>query len=150
MISSSWVSVACVCCCDSGKMWFLVILFKILLIMLSWYPFFFNTCSILTIQRSFHYSASIKCQETLVPLQDFIILKILERNLFIMHFYQRQSFADVLWASCSEDFHKNMEEYTRAWVSFSIRCSRRLLKEFLPQVFSCEFCKMFQITFFAE
>ena len=116
-ISSSWISVACASCCDWDKLWLLVILWKISLIMLSWYPFFFITCFILAfslcksylfviieyallkkeettlsllfcnlfggescsvgigqyvqasyipIQRSLHYSVSIKCQEMLV------------------------------------------------------------------------------------
>ena len=48
LISSSWIIVACVCYYDRGKMWLLVILLKILLIMLSWYTFSFNTCFILS------------------------------------------------------------------------------------------------------
>ena len=47
LISSSWISMACVSCCYWGKLWLLVILLKILLILLSWHPFFFNTCFII-------------------------------------------------------------------------------------------------------
>ena len=42
------ISSYCISCCDWDKLWLLVILLNILLIMLSWYPFSFNTCFILT------------------------------------------------------------------------------------------------------
>ena len=47
LISSSWIPADCVWWCDFGKLWLLVILLKILLIMLSWYPFFFKSYFIL-------------------------------------------------------------------------------------------------------
>ena len=47
LISSSWISSACVCCYGWDKLRLLVILLNILLIMLSWYPLSFNTCFIL-------------------------------------------------------------------------------------------------------
>ena len=47
LISSCWISVACICCCDWDKLQLLVILWKILLLTLSWYPFSFKTCFIL-------------------------------------------------------------------------------------------------------
>ena len=43
LTSSSWISVACVCCFDRDKLWFLIILFKVLLKMLPWYTFSFDT-----------------------------------------------------------------------------------------------------------
>ena len=42
LIPSSWISVACVCCHDRGKLWLFVILLKILLTILSWYLFSFS------------------------------------------------------------------------------------------------------------
>ena len=47
MNCSSWISAACVCFCDWDKLRLLIILLKILLKMLFWYPFSFNTCFIL-------------------------------------------------------------------------------------------------------
>ena len=47
LISFSWISVAYVCCCDWDRLWLLVTLLKILLIMLSRYPFLFSTCFII-------------------------------------------------------------------------------------------------------
>ena len=47
LISSTWIYVAYVSCRDWGKRWLLVTLLKILVIMLSWCPFSFNTCFIL-------------------------------------------------------------------------------------------------------
>ena len=47
LISSSWICVTCVICCDWGKLWLLVNLLKILLVMLSLYPFSFRTYFIL-------------------------------------------------------------------------------------------------------
>ena len=41
LIFSLWISVACVNCCDWGKLWLLDFANKI---MLSWYPYSFNTC----------------------------------------------------------------------------------------------------------
>ena len=43
IISFTWMYVACVCCCDWDKLRLLVFLWKILLIMLLWYPFSFRT-----------------------------------------------------------------------------------------------------------
>ena len=55
LVSFPWISVAFHCCCDWDKLWLLVILLKILLIMLFWYPFSFNTCFILafSVYKSF-------------------------------------------------------------------------------------------------
>ena len=44
LISFSWISVDHVCWCGWSKLCLLVILLKILLILLSWYPFSLNTC----------------------------------------------------------------------------------------------------------
>ena len=45
-IASSWVFMACFCCCDRGKPCILIIISKLLLIALCWYPFSFNICFI--------------------------------------------------------------------------------------------------------
>ena len=50
----SWVSAACVCYCGFGKLWLLVILWKILLVMLNWYPFPLSTCFILVLYLLSH------------------------------------------------------------------------------------------------
>ena len=65
LISSSWISAACVCCWNWGKLWLLVILLKILLIMLSWYPFSFNTCFILAFSL---------CKSSLFVIMEYALL----------------------------------------------------------------------------
>ena len=47
LIYYPWISAVWVGCCDCGKLWLLAVLLMILLIMLSRYPFSFNTCFIL-------------------------------------------------------------------------------------------------------
>ena len=65
LISPSWISVACVCFCDWDKQWLLVILLNILLIMLSWWPFSFNTCCILVFS---FYKSSLFVMMECAPL----------------------------------------------------------------------------------
>ena len=44
LIFSSWISMACIWCCNWDKFWLLIILLRILVILLcSWYPYYFNT-----------------------------------------------------------------------------------------------------------
>ena len=44
LISSFWIYVACVCCCDWNKLWLLVIFYMILLKIRSWYLISISTC----------------------------------------------------------------------------------------------------------
>ena len=74
LISSSWISVACVSCCDRGKLWLLRILLKILLIMLFWYQFSFNTCFILAFSL---------CKSSLFVIMELAILNKEEATLFL-------------------------------------------------------------------
>ena len=75
LISPSWISVACISCCDWGKLCILVILWKILLIMLLWCPFSFNTCCILVFSLCKSYLfvimeyALLNKEETALSLQ---------------------------------------------------------------------------------
>ena len=72
LISSSLISVACVSCCDWGKLWLLEILLKILLIMLSWYPFSFNTCFILAFSL---------CKSSLLVIMEYALINKEETTL---------------------------------------------------------------------
>ena len=74
LISSFWISVACICCCDWDKLWLLVILYKILLIMLSWYPFSFSTCFILVFSL---------VRSSLIVIMEYALLNKEEITLFL-------------------------------------------------------------------
>ena len=72
LISSSWISVVCVSCCDWSKLWLLVFLLKILIIMLSWYSFAFNTCFILAFSL---------CKSSLFVVMEYALLNKEETTL---------------------------------------------------------------------
>ena len=71
-----WIFVACVCCCDGGTLWLLIIHWNILLTMLSWYPFSFNTCIILEFSL-FKWS--------LVVIMEYALLNKEETTLSLEH-----------------------------------------------------------------
>ena len=62
------------CCCERGELWLLAILLKTLLIMLSWYSFFYNTCFILAFSL---------CKSSLFVLIDYPLLYNEEATLFL-------------------------------------------------------------------
>ena len=66
LVSFSLIYVNYICCCDWDKLCLLVVLLKILLIMLSWYPFSFDTCFILAFSRE---RALLNKRETTISLQ---------------------------------------------------------------------------------
>ena len=80
LVSPTWISLACVCCSDR---WLLVTLLKIFLIMLSRYPFSFNTCFILTFSL---------CKSSLFMIMEYALLNKEETTL---------SLQLVWWWSCS-------------------------------------------------
>ena len=64
---------------------------------------------------------------------------------------QKQPFADVLQDRCSQKFCKTHRKTPVPDFLFcrSEACNP-IKKEFLTQVFSCEFCEIFKNTFFTE
>ena len=83
LISSSWISVACVRWCDWDKLWLLVILLRILLIMVPWCRFSFHTCFIIVF---FSFKSSLmviissiqnESIRTFCPLGHILGLKVL-------------------------------------------------------------------------
>ena len=72
LVTSSWIFVAWISFCDCGKLWLLVILLKILLMMLSWYPFSFKTCFILAISL---------CKPYLFVIMEYALLNKEETTL---------------------------------------------------------------------
>ena len=73
LVSFSCISLARVCFCYWGKLWLLVIPLKISPIMLSWYPFCFNTCFILALSL---------VMSSLLVIMDYALLNKEKTTLF--------------------------------------------------------------------